>query len=397
MANKLRIKRRAGGGAAGAPASLENAELAFNETDKTLYYGEGTGGANGTATNVIPIGGAGAFVDRTTDQQVDGIKTFGSLPVIPTAAPGTNNTQAASTAFAMAAAAAAAAAVSIPDGDKGDLTVTAGSWIIDPKVITNAKMADVATGTFKGRTTAGAGSVEDLTIAQVKNALAINNVSNTSDADKPVSTAQAAAINARIAATEKGAVNGVATLDGTGKIPSAQLPPIAISDTFVVANQAAMLALVAEVGDVAVRTDLNKSFILRVAGAGTLANWQELLNPTAAVASVFGRTGAVAAQSGDYTVAQVTGAAPLASPTFTGTPSGPTPATANNSTQLATTAHVQANMALALLKSANLSDVASVSSARTNLGLGTMATQNANAVAITGGTIDNMTIDGGTF
>ncbi len=37
-----------------------------------------------------------------------------------------------------------------------------------------------------------------------------------------------------------------------------------------------------------------------------------------AVSSVFGRTGAVAAQGGDYTVSQVTGAAPLASPTFSG-------------------------------------------------------------------------------
>jgi hypothetical protein len=37
------------------------------------------------------------------------------------------------------------------------------------------------------------------------------------------------------------------------------------------------------------------------------------------VTSVFTRTGAVTASSGDYTVAQVTGAAPAASPTFTGT------------------------------------------------------------------------------
>lgn len=42
-----------------------------------------------------------------------------------------------------------------------------------------------------------------------------------------------------------------------------------------------------------------------------------------AVSSVFGRTGVVTAQSGDYTVAQVTGAAPLASPVFTGTPTVP--------------------------------------------------------------------------
>jgi len=38
------------------------------------------------------------------------------------------------------------------------------------------------------------------------------------------------------------------------------------------------------------------------------------------VNSVFGRSGAVVAGSGDYTVSQITGAAPLASPTFTGTP-----------------------------------------------------------------------------
>lgn len=59
-----------------------------------------------------------------------------------------------------------------------------------------------------------------------------------------------------------------------------------------------------------------------------------------AVSSVFGRTGAVAATSGDYTVAQVTGAAPLASPTFTGTPAAPTASAGNNSIQVATTAYV---------------------------------------------------------
>lgn len=42
-------------------------------------------------------------------------------------------------------------------------------------------------------------------------------------------------------------------------------------------------------------------------------------NDPSDVVSVFGRTGVVVATSGDYTVGQVTGAAPLASPTFTGT------------------------------------------------------------------------------
>ena len=78
MANTLRIKRRASGGSAGAPASLANAELAFNEQDNTLYYGTGTGGAGGTATSVIAIGGPGAFVGLAGDQTVAGIKTFSS-------------------------------------------------------------------------------------------------------------------------------------------------------------------------------------------------------------------------------------------------------------------------------------------------------------------------------
>lgn len=39
----------------------------------------------------------------------------------------------------------------------------------------------------------------------------------------------------------------------------------------------------------------------------------------APVTSVFGRNGAVVATNGDYTVSQVTGAAPSAGPTFTGT------------------------------------------------------------------------------
>ena len=63
MANVLRIKRRAAGGAAGAPSSLENAELAYNEQDNTLYYGFGTGGAGGSATAIIPIGGKGAYIE----------------------------------------------------------------------------------------------------------------------------------------------------------------------------------------------------------------------------------------------------------------------------------------------------------------------------------------------
>lgn len=75
MANTLRIKRRASG-AAGAPSSLQNAELAFNEVDDVLYYGEGTGGAGGTATTILAIGGSGAFATLSGTQTISGNKTF---------------------------------------------------------------------------------------------------------------------------------------------------------------------------------------------------------------------------------------------------------------------------------------------------------------------------------
>lgn len=81
MANKIRIKRRASG-SAGAPTSLENAELAFNEVDDVLYYGEGTGGVDGTATTILAIGGSGAFVTLTSDQTITGNKTVNGNVVI---------------------------------------------------------------------------------------------------------------------------------------------------------------------------------------------------------------------------------------------------------------------------------------------------------------------------
>jgi hypothetical protein len=59
-----------------------------------------------------------------------------------------------------------------------------------------------------------------------------------------------------------------------------------------------------------------------------------------AVTSVFTRTGDVVATSGDYSVGLVTGAAALASPTFTGVPAAPTPGTNINTTQIPTTAWV---------------------------------------------------------
>ncbi len=106
--------------------------------------------------------------------------------------------------------------------------------------------------------------------------------------------------------SNKDANFGYAGLDGDGKINPLQLPALAVTNTFVVASQVAMLALSVEPGDVAIRTDENKTYILQGTDPTNLADWQEMLAPLAGVSSVFGRTGAVTAQSGDYTTSQVT-------------------------------------------------------------------------------------------
>jgi hypothetical protein len=77
------------------------------------------------------------------------------------------------------------------------------------------------------------------------------------------------------------------------------LPAVAITDTFPVANQAEMLALTAQRGDVAVRTDQNQSYILTTDDPTQLANWQVLLSPVDGVFTVNGRAGAVTIVNAD--------------------------------------------------------------------------------------------------
>jgi hypothetical protein len=161
------------------------------------------------------------------------------------------------------------------------------------------------------------------------------------------------------ASKNTGTTSGTIPILGAGgKLNTSVLPAIAISDTFVVDSQEAMLALTAEVGDIAIRTDLSKSFILKEDGASVLANWQELLTPTDAVTSVAGKTGVVTLVKADVGLGNVDNTsdadkpistamaaalaekAPLASPTFTGTPKATTAAADTNTTQIATTAFV---------------------------------------------------------
>ena len=75
MANTIRLKKRASGGASGAPSSLAPSEPAYSEVDNILYYGYGDAGG-GAASSVIAIAGSGAYATLTGNQTISGNKTY---------------------------------------------------------------------------------------------------------------------------------------------------------------------------------------------------------------------------------------------------------------------------------------------------------------------------------
>lgn len=84
--------------------------------------------------------------------------------------------------------------------------------------ITNTQLANMQSNTIKGRLTAGAGDPQDLTSSQVKQILGLDAVDNTTDADKPISTAQQTALGLKLDATAQAADSakyGGYTIDDT--------------------------------------------------------------------------------------------------------------------------------------------------------------------------------------
>jgi hypothetical protein len=122
--------------------------------------------------------------------------------------------------------------------------------------------------------------------------------------------------NDKLETSLKGAANGLAELDGAGLLPVSQLPISAMEykGTWNASTNSPTLADgVGNTGDVynvsvAGTQDLGSGSITFAAGdwviySGTI--WEKSINSNA-VASVFTRTGAVTAQSGDYNAGQIT-------------------------------------------------------------------------------------------
>jgi hypothetical protein len=106
----------------------------------------------------------------------------------------------------------------------------------------------------------------------------LGSVNNTSDSAKPVSTAQQAALDLK---ANTASLAPVATA-GTYQSLTGTPPNLVLTNPFPVASQAAMLALSgAGVGDIAIRSDVSKNFVLSALPASTLANWLELVGGSA--------------------------------------------------------------------------------------------------------------------
>lgn len=182
MASTIRIKRSTG---SSAPASLANAELAFAEGSGVLYIGVGTGGAGGSATTVNAIGGTGAFLALSGTQTASGTYTFsggvtfsstvalGASATATTPATSDSSTAVATTAYVKAQNYLTANQTVTLSGDATGSGTTAITVTVANDAITNAKLANMATATIKGRAAAGTGDPEDLTASDVKTLLAI--------------------------------------------------------------------------------------------------------------------------------------------------------------------------------------------------------------------------------
>ena len=147
--------------------------------------------------------------------------------------------------------------------------------------VSNAKLFNMSSKTYKGRTSAGIGDPEDVPVATLKADLALTK------ADVGLSNVDNVQ---QVPLSEKGQPNGVATLDATGKVPPTQLPSF-VDDVLEFVDLASFPPT-GESGKIYVALDTGKTY--RWSGTA----YVEI--STGDVNSVFGRIGNVVAQDADY-------------------------------------------------------------------------------------------------
>lgn len=139
MANTIRIKRST---ATAAPTTLANAELAYSENSNKLFYGVGTGGAGGSATSIVAIGGPGAYTTLDTAQTISGAKTFSGTVALGSATITGLNTASVSENAANLYYTDARARAAISVGAASGLTYNATTGVLSLGAIPNSALAN---------------------------------------------------------------------------------------------------------------------------------------------------------------------------------------------------------------------------------------------------------------
>ena len=120
----------------------------------------------------------------------------------------------------------------------------------------------------------------------------LGNVDNTSDANKPISTAT------------QGALDLKADLVG-GVIPTSQIPAIAITEFLgSVDTETEMLALVGQPGDWCLRTDVAVGYVIVSDDPSVVAGWEAFTVPGSAVTSINDQVGTVVLGAADVGAVQ---------------------------------------------------------------------------------------------
>jgi hypothetical protein len=401
MANTIRIKRRANGGGAGAPASLANAELAFNEQTNVLYYGTGTGGAGGSATSIIPIAGDGAFVDLSTNQTIGGVKTFTST--ISGAINGNAGT---------ATALATGRTIAIT----GDLAYTSTAFDGTSNVTAAGTLATVNSnvGSFTKVTV----NAKGLTTAASQASLSdLSSPTSSFSMGSQLLTSVLDPVNAQDAATKNYVDNVAQGLDTKASVLAASTGNVTLSGAQTIDNISSGNGQRILIKNQTAPAE-NGIYVSNSTGAWTRATdantWDKLVS-----AYVFVETGTTQADTGWVCTIDAGGTLGTTAVTWTQfssagayyagtglTLAGNTFSIANTAVTAGTFGGAASSLSATVNAQGQLTALSAQSIAIANTqvsGLGTMSTQAASNVAITGGSITNLTtfdgitIDGGTY
>ena len=390
MANTLRIKRSTG---SSAPTSLANAELAFTEGTETLFIGKGTGGAGGSATSIIKIGGIGGFFDKDTVRSANAVLS----------GPTTGSDAAPTFRALVAADIPSIAHTKISDFDAGVRTNTldqmaapTGAVSLNSQKITGladpTADADAANKGYVDGVAQGLDVKDSVVATTTANGTLSTAFANGQSIDGvTLQTGDRILIKNQSTASQNGIYNVQAS--GAPSRATDMATGANAAGAFVFVEQGTVNAengftCTSDTGSAVVGT--NNLTFAQFSGAGQIIAGDGLDKSGNTLSVDLKANGGLVIESTEIAVK-------LDASSITGTLAIGDGGTGATTATAALTALGLSNYAKTLI------DDADAAAARTTLGLGSIATQAANSVAITGGSITNLTtfdgitIDGGSY